>query len=478
MIVPVILSGGSGSRLWPLSREAFPKQFIDLVGEESLFSQTITRLETYSEPIAPPIIIANSEHRFIVASELQKSNLLNGSSILLEPFQRNTAPAICLATLRAKQLYGESAVLLILPADHIIADKHGFIESIKLGKKLSEDGLGVTFGIKPTAPHTGYGYIKIQKNMNHSDWFKSVKFVEKPDLKTAKSYFESSEYFWNSGIFMFRIDTLLAELATHEPSILEYTKQSLSGAKEDLDFIRIDSDSFAKCPSISLDYAVMEKTTSTVVVPLNSTWSDVGSWNSLLESSQKDEQGNYQKGDVILEDVKNSLIFSDSRLVVGLGISDQIVIETPDAVLVADRNSSEQVKKVVEKLRELGRSEYQLHRKAYRPWGSYEVMVLENRFQVKRIIVKPGEKLSLQKHHHRAEHWVVVRGTALIRKGEFEELLGEDSSTYIPLGTVHQLSNPGKIDLELIEVQTGSYLGEDDIVRYSDIYGRETATSN
>lgn len=465
MIVPVILSGGSGTRLWPLSRKYYPKQFIPLTGERTLFQYTLERLGELARQ-APVLVVCNHEHRFMVAEQLRGSGQ---ARILLEPVGRNTAPAVAAGALEALK-EDEGAILLVLPADHVIQDQAAFLAAVAQGREAAESGGLVTFGIVPTRPETGYGYIRAAKAEGVARPVE--RFVEKPDLETAREYVESGEYFWNSGMFMFRADRYLAELEEFEPAMLAACRAACAGAGRDLDFIRLDAKAFAASPSNSIDYAVMERTRSAVVVPLEAGWSDVGSWDALQELGPADERGNVAIGDVLADGSTNCYLRAESRLLATVGLHDHVVVETPDAVLVADRSRVQDVKALVDRLRREGRSECDFHRRVLRPWGSYEGIASAERFQVKRIIVEPGHRLSLQMHHHRAEHWVVVRGTARVYRGEESFLLSEDQSAYIPLGTVHRLENPGVIPLELIEVQTGSYLGEDDIVRYEDTYGR------
>jgi mannose-1-phosphate guanylyltransferase/mannose-6-phosphate isomerase len=478
MIVPVILSGGSGSRLWPLSRAAFPKQFLSLIGDDSLLGATIDRVlvkgnNIIGEEIQPPVIISNSEHRFIVASELQQKGLLGKGTIILEPSPRNTAPAIAVAALDSIHRYGSGALLLILPADHVIKDVGAFHQAVRSGIEAANIGKLVTFGVVPEAAHTGYGYIQVVKGeAGKGSWLPIARFVEKPNLKVAEEYVKSGDYFWNSGMFLFGAANFLSELGQFEPAILKACEAAYENRRVDLDFVRLEEDAFNSSPSNSIDYAVMEKTSKAVTIPLKAGWSDVGSWSSLWEIQPKDSSDNVTLGDVIVEDVHGCFIHSEGRLIAALGISDQVIVETSDAILIAAKDRVEEVKKIVTHLQAQGRQEYQFHKKVYRPWGSYETIALEDRFQVKRITVHPGQQLSIQMHHHRAEHWVVVKGTAVVGRGDEEILLGEDRSTYIPLGTKHYLKNPGLIPLELIEVQTGSYLGEDDIVRFTDVYGR------
>lgn len=467
MIVPVILSGGSGTRLWPLSRKHYPKQFIPLTGERTMFQYTLERVSALQEQ-APVVVVCNQEHRFMVAEQLRECTDAE-ARILLEPVGRNTAPAVAVGALEALQ-GSEEAILLVLPADHMIQDQDAFLAVVERGYKAAVAGNLVTFGIVPTRPETGYGYIKAQKIEGSARPVE--RFVEKPDLETAQSYIDSGEYFWNSGMFMFRADRYLLELEELEPEMLAACRAAYEGASRDLDFIRLDAEAFAASTSNSIDYAVMERTQHAVVVPLDAGWSDVGSWDALQEVSPADELGNVTIGDVLPDGSTNCYIRAESRLVATVGLHNHVVVETPDAVLVADRDSVQDVKALVDKLKLNGRVECDFHQRVLRPWGSYEGIASAERFQVKRIVVQPGEKLSLQMHHHRAEHWVVVRGTAKVYKGEESFLLSEDQSAYIPLGTVHRLENPGVIPLELIEVQTGSYLGEDDIQRFEDTYGR------
>lgn len=470
MIIPVILSGGSGTRLWPLSRKAYPKQFLTLMGDGSFFQATIERLANLPD-CRPPLIICNEEHRFLVAEQLRQLDI-RPSGILLEPTGRNTAPAITCAALWAKA-QGENATLLVMPSDHIVQDASAFQKAIAVGAESAEKGQLVTFGIVAQHPETGYGYIRREKG-KHSDTtvFPVAEFVEKPDLDTAKSYIESGEYYWNSGIFMFQAEALIDEVTRHSPTILQHCQQAMEKTTQDLDFIRLDNAAFSTCPSNSIDYAVMEKTDKSVVAPLNAGWNDIGAWSALLELGQPDDKGNVMIGDIITENVEDCYLRSEHRLIAGVGLENLIVVETADAVLIADKSQVQDVKKIVAQLKDSKRDEHMHHVRVFRPWGSYETVDDGGRFKVKRIIVKPGESLSLQMHHHRAEHWVVVKGTAKITRGNDEMLLSEDQSVYIPIGTEHRLTNPGLVPLEIIEVQTGSYLGEDDITRFSDIYGR------
>ncbi|AWF79842.1 mannose-1-phosphate guanylyltransferase/mannose-6-phosphate isomerase [Microbulbifer sp. A4B17] len=467
-MIPVILCGGTGSRLWPLSREAYPKQFLPLIGGETMLQATLRRLEGI-EPLQAPILVCNEEHRFAAAEQLQEIGH-GAQSILLEPCARNTAPAIALAALAALES-GTDPLLLVLPADHAVSDEVNFQESVESARALAEQGHLVTFGIVPTRAETGYGYIRRGDKLAETAW-KVAEFVEKPDTETAESYLASGEYSWNSGMFLFRASRYLEELERYRSDILAACRSAYQSAARDLDFTRVDREAFAACADESVDYAVMEPTESAAVVPMDAGWSDVGSWQGLWELAKRDANDNLLQGDVLLEDSQRCLVRGESRLVSLLGVSDLVVVDTDDALLIADRQRVQEVKKLVSNLKSTGRSEAQRHRKVYRPWGYYDSIDAGPRFQVKRIVVKPGQQLSLQMHHHRAEHWVVVQGTAKVTRGEEEVLITENQSTYIPLGVVHRLENPGTIPLELIEVQSGSYLGEDDIVRLDDEYGR------
>ncbi|WP_339767264.1 mannose-1-phosphate guanylyltransferase/mannose-6-phosphate isomerase [uncultured Paraglaciecola sp.] len=467
---PVVLAGGSGSRLWPKSRAALPKQFLRLTSNLTMLQDTVARLDgTKSEK---PIVICNDSHRFLVAEQLRQQNVQHGG-ILLEPMGRNTAPAIALAALHAS-LNGEDPTLLVLAADHLINDKEAFHKAIAQAEVLAEQGKLVTFGIVPDSAHTGYGYIKSGDKIAQADvGFDVAEFVEKPDSVTAQQYVDSGNYFWNSGMFLFKASRYLQELEKYAPDMLDICKRAIATEAPDLEFVRVDADIFATCPDDSIDYAVMEKTDSAAVVPLDAGWSDVGSWSSLWETAKnKDENQNVIIGDAILDDVHNSYINAEQRLISVVGLDNVVVVETKDAVLVAHKDKVQNIKNVVNKLKADKRPEFEFHREVYRPWGSYDSIDNGERFQVKRIMVKPGEKLSVQMHHHRAEHWIVVAGTAKVTNGSETLLLCENQSTYIPVGVIHALENPGKIPLELIEVQSGTYLGEDDIVRFSDRYGR------
>ncbi|XMM85155.1 mannose-1-phosphate guanylyltransferase/mannose-6-phosphate isomerase [Stenotrophomonas maltophilia] len=463
-IQPVILSGGSGTRLWPLSREAYPKQFLPLAGELTMLQATWQRIA----PLAArgPLVIANEEHRFVAAEQLQQVGA-EPAAIILEPVGRNTAPAIAVAALEATR-DGADALLLVLPSDHVITDEAAFRSAVQAAASAAEAGKLVTFGIVPTGPETGYGYIKAADGQG----LRAVeRFVEKPDLDTATGYVASGQYYWNSGMFLFKASRYLQELERFQPAMLAGSRQAWQQARRDADFTRLDKDAFTAVPSDSIDYAVMEKTADAVVIPLDAGWNDVGSWTALRDVSQQDGDGNAHQGDVIAIDCRNTYAYAQ-RLVALVGLDDVIVVETDDAVLVGKADRMQEVKTVVAQLKAEGRSEATWHRKVYRPWGAYDSIDNGERFQVKRITVKPGGTLSLQMHHHRAEHWIVVSGTAEVTRGDEVILLSENQSTYIPLGVTHRLRNPGKLPLELIEVQSGSYLGEDDIVRFEDTYGR------
>ena len=465
-MIPVIMSGGSGTRLWPLSRKNKPKQFLNLFGDQSLFQDTLNRLSGLSE-LEAPIIVCNDDHRFMVAEQLQEIGS-SSAEILLEPCARNTAPAIAIAALKA-QSHGDDPIILVLAADHVIYDQKAFHNAINQAKIAAEQGNLVTFGIIPDCPHTGYGYIEAQ---NKGVLSKVTAFVEKPNQQKAEHYIASGNYYWNSGMFMFKASTILNELERFSPDMLTSCQQALINAKRDLDFIRLDETTFAQCPSDSLDYAVMEKTDKAVVIPLDAGWSDVGSWSSLWENHDKDENNNVIMGDVIIDKVTNSYIHSEHRLVSALGVDNLVVVETPDAVMIAGKDQAENIKTIVSRLQTEKRDEATTHRKCYRPWGHYDSVDKGERFQVKRISVNPGASLSLQLHHHRAEHWVVVTGTAEVTCGDNVTLVSENESTFIPLGIQHRLHNPGCVPLEIIEIQSGSYLGEDDIIRLDDQYNR------
>ena len=468
MLIPLILSGGSGTRLWPVSRKNLPKQFLSLAGQGTLFQQAIARTRQLPQ-VAAPIVVASGDHRFLAADQLLEAGI-DDATIVLEPLARNTAPAIALGALQAIDRDAD-AVLLVLPADHLIGDTAAFAAAVEKALPLAEQGWLVTFGIRPDRPETGFGYIRHGEAVG--DGYHVDQFVEKPDLATAKSYVADGGYDWNSGMFLFKASRYLEELAAHAPAMLAAVREAHAKASVDLDFVRIDHDAFARVPDDSIDYAVMEKTRRAAVIPVSCAWSDIGSWSALWQTSAHDAQGNAHDGDTLAIDTRNSLLRShDRHLLATVGVDDLIVVTTPDATLVAHRDAAQDVKKIVEKLKAAGRSEHSLHRVVHRPWGKYDSLEEGERFQVKRIVVKPGASLSLQKHHHRAEHWIVVSGTAEVTCDDKVFLLGENQSTYIPLGSKHRLRNPGKLPLELIEVQSGSYLGEDDIVRFDDVYGR------
>jgi mannose-1-phosphate guanylyltransferase/mannose-6-phosphate isomerase len=478
MIVPVILAGGSGTRLWPLSRSLYPKQFMQLVDEPTLLQSTLLRFSAL-EGVQRPILLCNDAHRFIVAEQLREI-AIQAAAIVLEPAGRNTAPAMAIAALLASKQQ-DDPILLALPADHHIRNTEGFLATVRKGLQFAEQGYLVTFGIAPDAPETGYGYIRKGPVLDsgaadnaESDppaWTID-RFVEKPDSDTARQYVASGQYCWNSGMFMFRASKLIEELETHAPAIVSACRKALADGRSDLDFFRLDKAAFVQCPSDSIDYAVMEKTRAGVMVSLTSDWSDLGSWEALWQAGEKDAHQNVVHGDVCLQDVQHSFVHASSRLVTAVGLNNHVVVETKDAVFVAPRDHVQEVKALVDHLKRHQRPETVAHTKVYRPWGASEDVDIAERFLVKRITVKPKAKLSLQKHFNRAEHWVVVKGTALVTRGDEQFILKEDESAYIPLGTVHRLENPGKIPLELVEIQSGSYLGEDDMVRLDDVYGR------
>ena len=463
-INPVILSGGSGTRLWPLSREHYPKQLLCLLGEQTLLQQTVSRLDGMPE-VAAPLLVCNEDHRFLIAEQLRQIEKAP-ADIILEPVGRNTAPALTLAALALRKHAASDALMLVMPADHVIQDVRKFHSAVKEGMALALRGQLITFGILPTAPETGYGYIK------RGDGHDVAAFVEKPDAKTAGQYLASGEYLWNSGMFMMLASVWLDELNRFHPAMLEACKTAYERGRRDADFYRIDSQAFASCQSNSIDYAVMEETDKAAVVTLTAGWSDIGAWSSLWDASPRNSDGNVVQGDVYTHATQNALLISQHRFLAAVGLDDIIVVETSDAVLVAHKKHAQNVKEIVSRLKQEKRSECQTHRRVYRPWGYYEGIDAGPRFQVKRLMVKSGAALSLQMHHHRAEHWIVVKGTARVTRGEEVFMLTENQSTYIPLGTTHRLENPGNIPLEIIEVQSGSYLGEDDIVRFEDKYNR------
>ena len=471
MLHPVILSGGSGSRLWPLSRQNQPKQFLTLVGERSLFQETLRRAAGLPDAQAPVTVCAE-DHRFMVGEQLHEIGLQSGG-ILLEPVARNTAPAIALAALHLAAR-DPGALMLVLPADHLIEDEAAFRAAVTRALALAEKGWLVTFGIEPDAPETGFGYIARGDALDDAG-YRVARFVEKPDLATAQAYVASGDYAWNSGMFLFSAQRFLEELATHAPAMLAAAKAAYAAAKLDLDFVRVDREAFAASPNDSIDYAVMEKTDRAAVVPVSCGWSDIGSWSSLWAATSRDEDGNRHEGDVISIDTRNSLVrASERRMIATIGVDDLVVVDTPDATLISRKDRVQDVKAIVDRLKAAGRQEHLFHRKVYRPWGNYDSIDFGERFQVKRIVVKPGAALSLQKHHKRAEHWIVVSGVAEVTCDDRVFDLHENESTYIPLGSVHRLRNNGTEPVELIEVQSGSYLGEDDIVRFDDSYGRSS----
>ena len=483
---PVILSGGSGTRLWPLSREHYPKQLLQLLSEHTLLQETALRLQQFHGelPLADDnIVVCNEQYRFITAEQLRQCGQPQ-AQIILEPVGRNTAPALTLAALQITlHSQNRDAVLLVMPADHVILDTPAFYRSINHGLKAALSGGIITFGIVPDRPETGYGYLRAgQQTAKNGDAMALDAFVEKPDAQTAQEYVQSGQYLWNSGIFMLKASVWLKAIAHFAPEISDACRKAYTAASHDHDFIRVPADAFTCCPSDSIDYAVMEKLTADAetgirpyVIPTEAQWSDIGAWDALWTLSDKDREGNAAQGDVVFEHSRNTLVHATSRLVTCLGTDNMVIVETPDAILVASREQTQNVKKLVERLKKANYPQTQVHRKVYRPWGCYDSIDAGDRFQVKRIIVNPGASLSLQMHHHRAEHWVVVRGTARVHRGEEEFLLTENQSTYIPLGVTHRLSNPGMVPLEIIEIQSGSYLGEDDIVRFEDNYGRNTS---
>ncbi len=485
LIQPVILSGGSGTRLWPLSREKYPKQLLPLIGEDSLLQATVRRVEGIAGlDLAPPMVVCGEEYRFVIAEQLRL--LGKSGTVVLEPLGRNTAPALTLAALAA--IKNESnPVLLVMPADHVITDIKAFQGVVSQGAALAAQGAVVTFGITPEAPETGYGYIQSgAAYLDETDDAPSrarliARFVEKPDLATAQTYLDAGTYLWNSGLFMMRASVWLSAMQVCRPDILAACQTAWDQGSTDGEFARVDKATFANCPADSIDYAVMERIAAGmdtsalppgVVIPLAAGWSDVGAWDALWQVLPKDSTGNVAQGDVLLQDCSNTLAISEGRLIACVGVNDLVVVETADAILVVHKDKTQDVKKIVDILKQQGRPESSIHRKVYRPWGSYDGVDAGERFQVKRIVVKPGGILSLQMHHHRAEHWIVVSGTAKITRGDDVFLLSENQSTFIPLGTTHRLQNPGRVPLEMIEVQSGSYLGEDDIVRFEDVYGR------
>ena len=472
-LIPVVLSGGAGTRLWPLSRELYPKQLLPLVGPHTMLQDTVRRLKGLE--VTAPIVVCNEAHRFLVAEQLRVIDS-PARAILLEPVGRNTAPAIALAAHAALAAGDGAALLLVLPADHVIGDVKAFHAAVHTAVLAAQAGHLVTFGVVPRTPETGYGYIRRGAELPAGGW-RIARFIEKPERARAEEFLASREYYWNSGMFLFAARRYLEELQRHAPDIATACEQAYSTASRDLDFTRVDPARFAACRAESIDYAVMEKAANAVVVPLDAGWSDVGSWSSLHEACEKDANGNVIRGDVLAENTHNSYLYADSRLVAVVGLNDHVVIETKDAVLVAPRDRVQDVKTLVARIKDSGRGEHALHREVFRPWGSYDSLDSGERFQVKRLTVRPGGVLSLQMHHRRAEHWIVVSGTARITRDDEVFLLEENQSTYIAVGVRHRIENPGKVPLHVIEVQSGSYLGEDDIVRFEDQYGRKGTTN-
>lgn len=466
---PVILTGGAGSRLWPVSREFYPKPLLPLIGDKTLLQDTSARLDGL-DTLCAAVYVCNEEHRFLVAEQVRQLGK-EPAAIVLEPQGRNTAPALTVAALHLID-QDPDATLVVMPADHVIPDAAAFVRAVEQAGQLAAAGYLVTFGVVADKPETGYGYIQRGDAVADSGGFHVDRFVEKPDAATAQTYLDTGDYLWNSGIFVLRADRWLEEIGKYQPDILTACRAAIENSTRDSDFVRVGKQAFLSSPADSIDYAVMEKTDKAAVVPMTTAWSDVGSWSSIWDVSARDDCGNVSKGDVLTHDSTNSLFLAQSRCIAAVGLDNIIVVETSDAVLVADKNKCQDVKAIVSKLKADNRDEYRFHSRVYRPWGDYEGIDVGGRYQVKRLTVKPGAKLSLQMHHHRAEHWVVVSGTARVTRGEEEFILSENESTYIPLGTTHRLENPGSIPLEIIEVQSGSYLGEDDIVRFEDVYNR------
>jgi len=464
-IQPVILAGGTGTRLWPLSRELYPKQLLNLTEDKSLLQATILRIMSMPDML-PPLVVVSEDHRFLTQTQIGELGLAEPLRIILEPVGRDTAPAICAAAVDASSFHPEDTVLLILPADHLISNQQAFMEGVAKAKELADQGNLVTFGITPHSPETGFGYIE------KGDGYTVLSFVEKPDLETARQYLAKGNYYWNSGMFAFSLKTFFVEVKEHAPATCSSMEASVQKGELDEPFFRLEQSSMEACECLSIDYALMEKSARVAVVPVDMEWNDIGSWRALWDVSDKDQQGNVVHGDVLLEDVHNSLVRSEHRLVAGIGLKDTLVVETADAVLVAPMDRAQDVKKIVPLLKASNKDEYRLHRTVFRPWGSYTVLEEQERYQIKRLSVNPGAKLSLQMHHHRSEHWVVVKGTATVTCGDETFLVHENESTYISAGKKHRLENEGVIPLELIEVQNGSYLGEDDIIRFDDVYGR------
>ena len=468
-LYPVILSGGSGSRLWPLSREHYPKPLLPLVSDKTLLQETACRLDGLPG-LGDAVYVCNEEHRFLLAEQVAQIGK-TPATIILEPEGRNTAPALTLAALYlVKQ--DPDAMMVVMPADHVMTEPQQFITAVEQGSDNAEQGALVTFGIVPESPETGYGYIKRDAQIGSSAAYAVARFVEKPDLQTAEQYVSEGDYFWNSGIFLMRADRWLDEISQYRPDILKNCRDAMNKGVQDSDFFRVDKQLFHDCPSDSIDYAVMEKTDRAVVVPISAGWSDIGAWSALWKVCPQDADGNVIQGDVLVEDTHNAFLVAQHRCLATVGLDNIVVVETADAVLVASKDKAQDVKAIVDRLKDSGRDESKMHRQVYRPWGSYEGIDAGSRFQVKRLSVKPGAQLSLQMHHHRAEHWIIVKGTARVTCGDQVFTLHENESTYIPIGEKHRLENPGNIPLEVIEIQSGSYLGEDDIVRYEDVYDR------
>jgi len=474
LVVPVLLAGGSGTRLWPLSREQYPKQFLSLLQQRSLFQDTAQRCVQIDEAVKP-IVVGSQLHRFLIAEQLEQADM-RGATVLLEPEARNTAPAAAVVAHHVAEEYGDEAILFLMPADHAIEDQAAFMQAVNSAIEAAAQGFIVTFGVRPTRPETGYGYVKTGARLGTIGAYAVESFVEKPSAARAQAYIDAGDHFWNGGMFLFRASRFLAELRRLEPEIYARAQDALQKARRDSQFIELDARSFRSCRNVSIDYAVMEKSQHMALVPLDAGWDDVGSWTFLERRPADDERGNRFEGDVVFDDADGNLAYSSGRLIAMVGVTDHVVVETADAVMVAPKSRAQDVKGIVQKLKRGRRSEAESHRRVYRPWGFYESIAAGERFQVKRILVRPGHKLSLQMHYHRAEHWVVVKGTARVTCDDKTFLIAEDESTYIPLSKVHRLENPGRVPLELIEVQSGTYLGEDDIVRMSDVYGR-TETS-
>ncbi len=468
-MIPIILSGGSGSRLWPLSRSTHPKQFINVIGDSTLFQLTLDRLKLLEE-LENPIIVSNSDHRFLIAEQCRLMAIVP-NTILLEPFARNTAPAIAVAAFHAMD-NGKDPILLVLPSDHIFSNKVKFQEVITQSKDYALNSSIVTFGIFPTFPETGYGYIKVKSNLIDNEILNVLEFVEKPDIETAKKYVKLKNYFWNSGMFMFKASVYLNLLKIHAPDIFHYSKLAYYKSKKDFNFIHLDDESMNKCPSDSIDYAVIEKSNNVLMKPMQAGWSDVGSWAAVWDIQKKDQNNNYLFGDVVIEGSKNCYVYSDKKLVTLLGVEDLVVVDTPDALLISEKKQSQNVKKIVEKLKKNNRPEINFHKEVSRPWGTFTTIIEEEKYLVKKITLLPKSKISVQYHNHRSEHWVIVKGLAKVTIGEITKILKENESTFIPIGEVHCLENESEKLLEIIEIQTGNHLSEDDIVRLQDIYGR------